>query len=59
MNYFSYGTLHDLEGIQDFAPSAKSLLSMTLKGYQVGLGELRSFWRNRLHAGRGRVWDTV
>ena len=38
MNYFAYGTLLDLEGMQDFAPSAKSLGIMTLQGYRLGFG---------------------
>lgn len=39
MNYFAYGTLLDLEEMQGFAPSAKPLGIMQLKGYRLGFGE--------------------
>lgn len=38
MNYFAYGTLLDVQGMQDFAPSAKPLGIMKLKGYRMGFG---------------------
>lgn len=39
MNYFAYGTLLDLEAMQNIAPSARSLGIMQLKGYRLGFGE--------------------
>lgn len=38
MNYFAYGTLLDVQGMQKFAPSAKPLGIMKLKGYRMGFG---------------------
>ncbi|WP_120633503.1 gamma-glutamylcyclotransferase family protein [Ruegeria sp. EL01] len=38
MNYFAYGTLLDVEGMQKYAPSAKPLGIMKLMGYRMGFG---------------------
>lgn len=39
MTYFAYGTLLDVEGMQKFCPSAKSLGVMRLKGFRMGFGQ--------------------
>ncbi|MEW7009082.1 gamma-glutamylcyclotransferase family protein [Lentilitoribacter sp. EG35] len=38
MNYFAYGTLLDVEAMQKYAPSAKPVGIMTLRGYRMGFG---------------------